>query len=74
MRASVSGSKVHSLRVIGCNDETNVRKERNPRNDDDDRYTIEVYKNTSERLDRQPPLTRHGLHLYGDRLGRFPIE
>ena len=42
MRASVSGLNVHSLRVIGCNnDETNVRKVRNPHNDDDDRYTIE---------------------------------
>ena len=42
-RAKVSGSKVHSLRVIGCNDETNasvLNKENTPRNDDDDRYTI----------------------------------
>ena len=42
MRAHVSGLNVHSLRVIGCKKaQTCVRKERNLRNDDDDRYTIE---------------------------------
>ena len=42
MRAHISGFNVHSLRVIGCNDdETTVRKVRNPHNNDDDRYTIE---------------------------------
>ena len=43
-RAKVSGTNIHSLRVIGCNDETNasvVNKESTRRNDDDDRYTIE---------------------------------
>ena len=42
-RAKMSGSNIHSLRVIGCNDETNaslLNKENTPRNDDDDRYTI----------------------------------
>ena len=41
--AKMSGSNVHSLGVIGCNDETNapvLNKENTPRNDDDDRYTI----------------------------------
>ena len=40
----MSGSNIHSLRIIGYNDETNaivVNKESNRRNDDDDRYTIE---------------------------------
>ena len=42
MRAHTSGFNVHSLKVIGCSDDkTNVRKARNPHNDDDDRYTIE---------------------------------
>ena len=39
----MSGFNVHSRRVIGCNDETNVsvlNKANTPRNDDDDRYTI----------------------------------
>ena len=43
-RARVSGSNVHSLRVIGCNDETNasvLNKENTPHNDDDDNCTNE---------------------------------
>ena len=42
----MSGSNVHSVKVKGYNDETNesvVNKESNPRNDDDDRYTIEGF-------------------------------
>ena len=42
-RAKMSGSNIHSLRVIDCNDETNasvLNKENSPRNDDDHRYTI----------------------------------
>ena len=43
-RVKIPGSNIHSRRVIGCNDETNasvLNKENTPRNDDDDRYTID---------------------------------
>lgn len=49
-RANVSGSNVHSVRVIGYNDDAHesvVNKESTPRNDDDDRYTIEGIDNNA---------------------------